>query len=268
MKIQISNKFIRNILIFLNIFIISCDFTPTLHKTILEAQNKIGQQEYQEAVDLYESIIQGYLPKDIRVKIYYQLGELYSIHLGKNKEALKYYKKIGEVTEDPLWQVKVEEKIGDINFNYLKNYDESIKSYTKLTQFRPKLNKLDYYELQLGLSYLHSEKYEKALEIFKSIERNQGHEFYVRSFYYLGLINFEQKEWARSIGYWKEYIKREKRKDSVIQTKFLMANAYETMENLKSAYNLYYSLLGEYPNTQVLQNRLSSIYERQVARKR
>ena len=56
--------------------------------------------------------------------------------------------------------------------------------------------------------------------------------------------------------------------NQLVDALILMANAYETMENLKNAYNLYYSLLGEYPNTQVLQNRLSSIYERQVARKR
>ena len=47
-----------------------------------------------------------------------------------------------------------------------------------------------------------------------------------------------------------------------------MANAYETMEELKKAYNLYYSILGEYPNTEVIQNRLKAIYDRRVARKR
>ena len=61
---------------------------------------------------------------------------------------------------------------------------------------------------------------------------------------------------------------REKRRDNIVQTKFLMANAYETMEKLKAAYNIYYSILGEYPNTEVIKNRLKSIYERRVARKR
>jgi len=47
-----------------------------------------------------------------------------------------------------------------------------------------------------------------------------------------------------------------------------MANAYEMLEKLKEAYNLYYSILGEYPNTKVIQNRLNSIYARKIARKR
>ena len=47
-----------------------------------------------------------------------------------------------------------------------------------------------------------------------------------------------------------------------------MANSYESLENLKSAYNIYYSILGEYPNTEVIQNRLKGIYNRRIARKR
>jgi hypothetical protein len=47
-----------------------------------------------------------------------------------------------------------------------------------------------------------------------------------------------------------------------------MANAYETMENLSKAYSIYYSIQGEYPNTKVIQNRLNSVYQRKVAKKR
>ena len=47
-----------------------------------------------------------------------------------------------------------------------------------------------------------------------------------------------------------------------------MGNAYETMEELKKAYNIYYSILGEYPNNDVIKNRLNSLYKRRIARKR
>ena len=76
------------------------------------------------------------------------------------------------------------------------------------------------------------------------------------------------KDWNKSITYMKEYIKREKRKDKVVRAKFLLANSYEVIEKLKTAYNIYYSILGEYPNTQVIQDRLKSVYERRVARRR
>ena len=84
----------------------------------------------------------------------------------------------------------------------------------------------------------------------------------------MGMIHFEKKEWRQAISFWNQYITREKRKDFVIEAKFLMANAYETLEALKKAYNLYYSILGEYPNTEVIQSRLNAIYQRRIARKR
>ena len=90
----------------------------------------------------------------------------------------------------------------------------------------------------------------------------------MNSFYYLGLIHFHQKLWKRSLVYLKEYSKRETKKESIVQAKFLMANIYESREELKTAYDLYYSILGKYPNTQVVQNRLNSIYSRRIARKR
>ena len=68
--------------------------------------------------------------------------------------------------------------------------------------------------------------------------------------------------------FWDKYISLEKRRDNIVQTKFLMGNAYETMEELKKAYNIYYSILGEYPNNDVIKNRLNSLYKRRIARKR
>ena len=60
----------------------------------------------------------------------------------------------------------------------------------------------------------------------------------------------------------------ENRNDRIVKTKFLIANAYESAEKLKEAYNIYYSILGEYPNSEVIENRLKSLYERRVSRKR
>ena len=61
---------------------------------------------------------------------------------------------------------------------------------------------------------------------------------------------------------------KEYKKNKVIYAKFLLANTLESNEELKKAYNLYYSLLNEFPNTEVIKKRLSSIYNRRIARKR
>ena len=163
---------------------------------------------------------------------------------------------------------KAQERIGEINFNYLKDFKSSQRTYLKLVNFTPRLERFDFYQFRYALSLHHDQSYSLSIKQFEKIQSNSSHEYFVASFYQLGITYFNQKKWKRAIFLWKEYLKREKRRDNIIQTKFLMGNAYETMENLKKAYDLYYSILGEYPNTEVLQNRLNAIYNRRVARKR
>ena len=250
------------------LMIISCDFTPRLHKEILIAQRYTHTQKYKRAIAQYESILRNNPPPFIKVKVYHQLGDLFSIYLSDNKKALKYYSLIKSESEDPAWLVRAEEKIGEINFSYLKDYSQSILNYKNLTEFVPPLKKIYFYQYRLALSYLKNNQMTEAIDVFNDILKKGEQTYSIKALYYLGLINYQQKNWKEAIDFWKKYIKREERKDNIVHTKFLMANAYETMEELKLAYDLYYSILGEHPNTTVVQNRLNSIYARKVARKR
>ena len=259
-------KICLNIFVFLGLF--SCDFTPPLLSEIEEAQKLIVKQRYQDAIFKYEKILNKNLPKDVKIKIYYQLGDLYSIYLAKNEKALKYYKKVKKNTEDPLWLVKTQERIAEIEFSFLKQYQESFKNYDQLAGFSPRLEKHDFYEFRRALSLFKMGQLSSASFYFKKMTNQKNHKHHVISFYYCGLVDFEREQWNSAIKYWNQYIKREKNKENIVQTKFLMANAYETMEKLKMAYNLYYSILGEYPNTEIIQSRLRSIYDRRVARGR
>lgn len=246
----------------------SCDFTPPLNKEILQAQQAIIQQNYNLAIKKYLAILKKNPPIDIQVKINYQIGDLYSIYLSENKKSLPFYEKIMKISQDPLWLVKTQDRMGEIHFTYLKNYERSAQIYKKLSLFQPRLANQDFYQFRYALSTLKINDYDQSLELFKKIEAIANHKYKDRSLYFQGLIHFQRKNWESAVDVWKTYLKKEQRRDNIVQTKFLMANAYETMERLKAAYNIYYSILGEYPNTEVIKNRLKSIYERRVARKR
>lgn len=107
-----------------------------------------------------------------------------------------------------------------------------------------------------------------ALEVLNKIQSDSSHQYYIRSFYYLGLIYFEEKEFNKALYVWQEYIKRETNKDNLVQAKFMIANIYESIENLKMAYDIYYSIVNDYPNPEVIQSRLTSLYNRRISRRR
>lgn len=250
------------------LLVLGCDFTPRLHKDILIAQKYTKEHAYHKAIVQYENICKKNPAPDIKVKIYYQLGELYSIQFAKYDKAIGYYQSIKKITKDPLWLVKAEEKMGEINFTYLKKYDDSIDNYQRLIGFVPRLKNFDFYKFRLGHSYFKNQKLDLAIKELLEIQRNRKSTYATKSLYYLGMVYYQKKEWKNAVRYWTMYIANENRRENIIQAKFLVANAYETMEELKKAYDLYYSILGEYPNTSVVQNRLNAVYARRIARKR
>lgn len=255
-----------NLLIFL--FVLGCDFTSGLNQDILSAQKYVDNQQFDKAVELYERILVKNPSKVIKTKINYQLAEIYYLYLDQQVKALKYYQFIVDNVDDPLWQVKALEKIADINFSFARNFNESIHAYNILMQVKPRLSNYDYYFLRVGESYFEMGRYDKAREIFNQIINNPTNPYYVEAYNQLALIEFYNKNWDKAVDYWLEYLKREKRKDQIVKVKFLIANAYESNEKLKEAYNIYYSLLSTYPNPDVLRARLKSLYARRVARKR
>lgn len=258
MKIAIAKLFII-------IILASCGFTSGLYEDILEAQELTSKHKFKEASALYKKILLKKPALNVKTKVYYQLAEIDSIFLNRPEEAIEYYNKVIKISSDPLWHVKSIEKIAKINFESLKKYKEAINSYSKLLKFRPKLERNDYYSFKIAMSYFYLKNFSLSEMKFKNLISNSK---LYESYNYLALINYYRSNWGKAVDYWFEYLKREKNKNKVINTKYLIANAYESNEELKKAYNIYYSLLGDYPNQEVLKKRLKSIYERRVARKR
>lgn len=250
------------------LFFAGCDFTSGLHQDILKAQDLITNQKFKEAAHVYERILKRKPSKTIQIKINYQLGEVYSLYLNDYKKALTHLQSIIETSNEPLWQVKALEKIGSLHFEKFKKYEAAAQAYERLMSFVPKLEKQLFYTFRYAQCVFYLEEYQKSSKIFRKLSISEDERIRADSFYYLGLGNFYSRDWDSAINYWFEVLKREKRKSKIVQVKFLIANAYESAEKLKEAYNIYYSIIGEYPNPEVIEKRLNSLYERRVARKR
>lgn len=269
MMVQMAKllKLLFSNLLFL-VLLSSCDFTSGLNQDILNAQEYVDKQEFSKAVELYERVLKKNPSKAIKTKINYQVADICYLYLDEQVKALKYYQYIVDNEDNPLFQVKALEKIAEINFSFAKNYDEAIRAYRTLMSFKPRFKQYDYYFLRVGEAYFEMGNYGKAREIFNQILSQPANPYYVEAFNQMGLIEFYNKNWDKAVEYWMEYLKRERRKDQIVKVKFLIANAYESNEKLKEAYNIYYSLLPTYPNPDVLRGRLKSLYARRVARKR
>ena len=176
------------------LFISSCDFSPKLQQEILKAQDLISRGEYKNATGLYEKILTMNMGAELRVKILYQTADLYSIFLGDVEKGKKYYYKVFEVTQNPKEQLKALERIGELDFTYLKNYKESLSIYKKLISLYDGSANRDFFDYRMALSYFNMGNYENAKLDFEKILKNPSHQYNTISLYYIGLISFRKNE--------------------------------------------------------------------------
>jgi tetratricopeptide (TPR) repeat protein len=255
-------------LLFILFLFVSCDFTSNLHKEILSAQEYFEKGQYHRSVYIYESLIQRNIKQSIRTKILFQLGNIYLIFLKNPDKSSRFFKEIVETEKRPLWQVKALEKYAEINFEYLNNYKASYLAYKKLYDFRPKLAKSDKYKYLMANSLIKFGNYKDAINILNSIKSQNSNQYYAQSFFMLGQVNFFLKDWSNAIKHFETYLTLETDRIQFVRTKFLIANSYEMLEELGKAYKIYTSIQDHYPNYQVIKNRINSLYERRVSRKR
>lgn len=247
---------------------ISCDFAPTLDKSILEAQRALEKQDYTKAANINDSILNKSFRREIKRKVLFQQGDIYLIHLGQPEKALSYFHQIYQDESDPYWQVKSLEKIADINFFQLQRYAEAAKKYEILADFKPPLKKHDSYKFLMTKALIENKEYAKAMVLLGEIAADSKNEFQNDAYYQKGLISFYSKRWDSAIENLKIFIANSSSKELVVQAKFLIANCYETQEKLREAYNIYYSIIDTYPNMEVIKSRLKSLFERRQNRKR
>ena len=85
-------SYLKILLLFFTVFYLGCDFTPQIHKKIMQAQDFIVQQEYDEAVKIYKDILKYERNPLITSKLHFQLAEIYLLHYADYKAAINYLK--------------------------------------------------------------------------------------------------------------------------------------------------------------------------------
>lgn len=264
-----------NFLLYLIFFVLtSCGGCSTgLYQDILDAEEQLAKQNFKKAVKIYERILQKKPSKQIQIKINFQLGEIYSVYFKNYKKSVAYFKEITKESNQPKSQVESLDRLGKIYFDNLNDYQAAADIYARLKSFYPTLPNNIQYRFRYAQSLLNLRDYKSSIQLFDELIKDsfigkKDSDYRIQSYYYKGLAYFYIHSWDEALKTWREYLKYESRKDRITKTKFLMANAYESSERLKEAYNIYYSILGEYPSSEVVKSRLNSLYNRRVNRKR
>lgn len=250
------------------IFLFSCDFTTGVSRRILQAQEYVDEYKYFKALDEYDLLLQMNIPEKIEHKVYYQMAEIYNLHLQNKKNALFYYEKANDNYTDPKLKKVVMNKIVELSFE-LKNYDKAINIYQKFIKDKETSeDQKKTYAFKIAKAYFEKNDYKKAFENFRTISKDKDSTYRGEAFFYMGQIISYKKQYKEAIDYFKKSLNYETRLEKKIETKFYIANSYERIYDLEKAYDYYYSIVDFYPNPEIIKERLKSVYERKVSRRR
>ena len=77
----------------------SCEFSIILHKDIFLAQKYLDERKFASAAAVFEDLLKKTIQPQTKVKVLYQLGEIYYLYLNRPKDAIKNYEQILKVGE-------------------------------------------------------------------------------------------------------------------------------------------------------------------------
>jgi len=266
-KLKFFLWFLGPIVLFLFFGLVTGQFSPKSYQKIIEAQELILQQKYDKALITYEKILQKKIPSEIKTRILIQQSELLSIFLNRPKEAVESILQAKqEAPEDLPLQLSLDSKLAELYFGVLKDYQKSYVIYKKMSQIIPKIENYDFYRYRSLLSLFFQSKYSLAKEeTEKVLKESPDFSFYKECILLLGKIFFYQEDYEQSLKYFAQFLSFEGiAQRQLAETKFLMANAYESLGKLKNAYKFYESTLKHYPNIEVVKQRLNSVFQRKT----
>ncbi|MFZ5801158.1 MAG: tetratricopeptide repeat protein [Candidatus Omnitrophota bacterium] len=151
--------------------------------------------EYDGAVSAYEEIIAKFSYKQASAeqmeKAYFGLGWSF-LKLGKFKEAIEYFQKVMEASQDRAIRLSALCQIADV-YQDMGNLPQAVDMYDKILREYPDSLYNDYVQYRQGVALLKMDRTDAASLIFQSLGKNfPKSRFVIDAQYYLAMAYFKK----------------------------------------------------------------------------
>lgn len=236
---------------------------------ILQAQELIIRGEQEKAASLLNELLLTNLLPAVKEKIFFQLVDLQLLHLRKPEIALKILDntQLYEL-QGPDIEIKINHYRAQIYDIHLQDCRQAIPYYQQLSNYLPRLAEIDYYQFSLAKCFKTLERWNEAIALFKKMSLDPHQPFQKKASMQLVLSYYLTRQLPQALEQVKQYLELETDLEQLIYANYLKANILEDLEQLEEAYKIYASLLYQYPNQELVKQRMNRIYERRLNRGR
>lgn len=150
---------------------------------------------YQPAVSAYEEILAKFSYNQASAeqmeKAYFGLGWSY-LKLGKFKEAIEYFQKVMDTSQDRTIRLSALCQIADV-YQDMGNLQQAVDAYDKILKEYPDSLYNDYVQYRQGVALLKMDRVDAASLIFQSLGKNfPQSKFIIDAQYYLAMAYFKK----------------------------------------------------------------------------
>lgn len=117
---------------------IACTSQETTRDMINRADKLVQQQEYEQAIDIYETVLATReLSDSLDAMVNFALADIYLNYKNQYRQAVKYYRVVAEKYSATQWGPKSQFLLGYVNANHLRNFDIAETEYQKFLDIYP-----------------------------------------------------------------------------------------------------------------------------------
>ena len=240
---------------------LSCDSAPK--KLYNEAERKIFDGKYQQAVEKYTQILERYPHSGYADDALFKLGETHFLNLNNMQVALGYFSELINKGKRNKISYSTQKYIAQIYDEYLKNYDKAIIEYYKLKSNYGVWGDTDKNQFNIAKCYFKKGDYEQAAIEFKIfLETYPKNEFSPDALYQFSNCKYLLGRYNEAIAGYKRLIENYPQSRYIIDGKYGIGMCLEEQERLGEALVVYREIGDKYINKEMLAKKIDGLEKR------
>jgi len=242
-------------------------FDQRLEKDFHRAEELVAQGSYDQAVAVLNELHQEYTHHTLGRKALYQVGGVRSLYQQQYAEAILTFLAVEESYPNSDMGLQAQRQVADIYKNKLRDYPRALVVYQRLLERG--LADSDRIQHEIADAYFRMNDFKQALleyEALRSSYPDSPLQAEVR--YRMGItLSLEGKGKEAEVVF-REVISLWPQSPFALESKFSLATVLEERDELAAAMKVLEELKGSYPNTELLNRRLTQLRQRLLNQKR
>lgn len=257
----------RLVLVLLALQLFGCNANSSKNQFGL-AEQLFLEQKYDASIHEFNKIVQRDPQSEFGIKALQQIATIQQLYLNNAEEALKTYRLLLKRSTEPKLIRETQLTIANLYFERFEDFEKAAETYLSLYQAYPDDDMADKILYRYGRSLFLKNRFDDAMKAYQTLRQK----FPVSP--YSARAQLEIANALSSSGKCKEAIKKfeevraSAQKDLRVMAVFEMANCYEILDDLDTSYDLLASIQTDYPNPDVISQKMQKIKRRKILRRR